>query len=280
MARGAIAALVIAGFSAAAFGGFAVESAPAVQADPLQAAIFPGTCRRPQTTASWDLVELNRPNGRVVRGVPFYSETRLPVDLATLQGEPFAMIVSRTANHPDNAVACGDLNSLTTDDGATMLVGLLEQRSSLHTGVATLTADGNETIVRAFISRARAGGFAIDSGVDSGEGGEEVGATINVTITEDGLIVDQSTIFVDQTVEFVVRNEGEERHEAILEESGALEAPFENADGSQTETEDLAPNEEASFVYTFDRPGIYQIADHIGENFDLGFWAEIEVVEE
>ena len=74
-------------------------------------------------------------------------------------------------------------------------------------------------------------------------------------------------------------NEGRERHEVVLEERGAVEEPLAIDDETQAETEDLAPGEEARFVYTFEDEGAYQLADHIGENFERGLVVELIVAE-
>jgi len=249
----------------------------------LTAAIYPGSCRKPQTTAAYSLTNLTKPaeGSGGVRGLPFVSETTVAVGLPALQSDSFALIVARDANHPDNAVACGDLNRATAEDGAAMFVGLFEQSSSLHTGVATLTAEGEQTIVRVYVARALNGGLGIESPFGGG-GIDQADVTISVAVTieDDELTVDQAQLVVGDVVEFVVINEGDDPHEAILEERGALEVPLENEVDEQTESEDLGPKEEARFIYRFEETGRYQLADHIGDNYDCGLVAEIEVVNE
>lgn len=254
-----------------------------LSAGSLTAAIYPGSCRRPEPTPVYTLNDLTRPDeGSGVRGLPFVSVTELDAALPALQAEPAALIVAREANHPDNAVACGDLNTATTRDGSTMLVGLFEEAGSLHTGIASLTAGGEGTTVEVYVARGLNGGFDLGGRSPFGGADEnpEPTVTVAVTLTDDEVTIDRREIAVGSVVEFVVRNEGEERHEAVLEERDAIEEPLEIDEEAQAETEDLAPDEEATFVYTFDELGSYQIADHIGDNYDDGLVVAIEVIEE
>ena len=280
LALAVVVALAVAGATAGAIGTGRAVAMPAAQAaDPLTAAIYPGSCRKPKTAAAFPLTELSKPQGEVIRGLPFVSETEIETGLPTLQSDPYALIVAQEANHPDSAIACGDLNSVTTDDGSTMLVGLFEQKASLYTGIAVLTASGGKTTVRVYVARALNGGVGIGGGFEDGASEEEVTDTTGVTITDDGLEVDRTEFTVGSTVEFSVTNEGRERHEVVLEERGAVEEPLAIDDETQAETEDLAPGEEARFVYTFEDEGAYQLADHIGENFERGLVVELIVAE-
>jgi plastocyanin len=275
----AVAALALVGGLAGAVGAGRAGARPAVQSAPLTAAIYPGSCRKPKSTAAYPLNELTKPEGDVVRGLPFVSETAIDATLPALQSDPYALIVAHDANHPDNALACGDLNRVTTADGSTMLVGLFEQKSSLYTGIAVLTADGERTTVRVYVARALNGGFGISGPLDDEETDEEVTDAVTVSIDDDELVADRTELTVGSTVEFTVTNEGRDRHEVVLERRGADEEPLATDDGDQAETEDLAPGEAASFVYTFEDEGAYQLADHIGENYRRGFVFEFVVVD-
>lgn len=65
----------------------------------------------------------------------------------------------------------------------------------------------------------------------------------------------------------------------MLEELGGNEEPLEIDAETQAETEDLAPEAEATIRYTFSEAGEYQLADHIGDNFDDGLLTLFAVVE-
>ena len=273
--------------------------------EPLQAAIYPGACVSPGEPVRTALAPLQKPPGEIVRGLPWVLRTEIEIPLAALQADSYAVVVAAGDDLLDTAVACGDLNALTTADGMAMVVGLFERQTSLTTGIAVLTAIGERTEVRVYVARALSGGYPFgntDFGVDSssGEGdagvddgvevdvgvdtdtatGDDAVLTITVRVNEDSLTMDQiAPVFeVGQTVEFRVINDGLERHEAMLEELGGNEEPLEIDDETQAETEDLAPEAEATIRYTFSEPGEFQLADHIGDNFDDGLLAIVTVV--
>ena len=66
-------------------------------------------------------------------------------------------------------------------------------------------------------------------------------------------------------VKFIFENAGNETHEAVLEPAGANDEPFE-ADGKESEVEDVAPGTSATLEWTIDQPGEYQLGCHINEN--------------
>jgi uncharacterized cupredoxin-like copper-binding protein len=275
-----VAALAVAGALVGAVGSGRAGALPALASDPLSAAIYPGSCRRPEDEPVYALSALTQPDEEAIRGLPFVSETELDVALPALQSDSYALVVSHANDDPADAVACGDLNSATTADGSTMLVGMFEHHSSLHTGIAVLTADDEQTMVKVYIARALTDGFGIDVGIGGEDEPEaEVTNAVTVTVTDDELTADTTQLEVGSTVAFTVVNEGDERHEVVLEERGDTERPLEIDDSTQAETEDLAPGEEARFVYTFDDAGAFQLADHIGNHYEEGLVLDLLVVD-
>jgi uncharacterized cupredoxin-like copper-binding protein len=66
-------------------------------------------------------------------------------------------------------------------------------------------------------------------------------------------------------VRFIFENAGNETHEAVLEPAGAVNEPFE-ANGKESEVEDVMPGQTATLEWTIDQPGEYQLGCHITEN--------------
>jgi uncharacterized cupredoxin-like copper-binding protein len=66
-------------------------------------------------------------------------------------------------------------------------------------------------------------------------------------------------------VKFIFDNVGQEKHEAVLEKAGDVDKPFE-ANGKESEVEDVGPGESATLEWTIDQPGQYQLGCHIVEN--------------
>jgi plastocyanin len=66
-------------------------------------------------------------------------------------------------------------------------------------------------------------------------------------------------------VKFIFENAGKEKHEAVLEPAGANDKPFE-ANGKESEVEDVMPGQTATLEWTIDQPGQYQLGCHVNEN--------------
>jgi plastocyanin len=66
-------------------------------------------------------------------------------------------------------------------------------------------------------------------------------------------------------VKFIFENTGKETHEAVLEPAGANDEPFE-ANGKESEVEDVEPGTSKTLEWTIDQPGEYQLGCHINEN--------------
>lgn len=204
-------------------GGFTIPSGGAwsaavaqneAQDEPLRAAIYPGACVQPGEAVRAPLAPLEKPVGEVVRGLPWLSRTEIEMPLAALRADSYALVVAAGDDLLDTAVACGDLNPLTTPDGMVMVVGLFERQSSQTTGIAVLTAIGERTEVRVYVARALGGGYPFgstdfglagssnerdattdDDGVAVGpdmepdSGGDAV-TTITVRVSDDALTID------------------------------------------------------------------------------------------
>jgi plastocyanin len=157
-------------------------------------------------------------------------------------------------------LACGEINSVALPDGS-VSVGLREQNGSTYAGIALLTPNGNQTSIRSFVSGGLSEGLAAE-----GEGDDlPVDDRVDVIVTDEGIEANQTTFTVGSRVEFHVTNEGTEPHEVILELANGDEEPLGDEE-NQAETEDLPQEGTYTFAYTFEEPGDYQLADHIGDN--------------
>jgi hypothetical protein len=228
--------------------------------DSLNLAIYPSSCFTLTGDPVYQLTDATRPTGAKVRALPAFSESTIAASLESLQASPFAIAVTRTGKL-SGLIACGEINSVTLPDGS-VAIGLREQNGSLYAGVAVLTPNGEQTTIRAYVAGALAEGA--DASYDDTED-IPVDDTVSVTVTDTDITADQVTLQSGISVEFIVTNNGSEPHEVMLEEAGADEVPLE-FDGVQAETEDIAEGETVSFIITIDKPGDYQLADHIGDH--------------
>lgn len=243
----------------------------------IGAGIFEGSCQNYDAAPAFELTAPEKPQGEAVRGLPAVSETRIRVRLAALQANPLVIVVFR--GRPEAAVACGVIHTVTSPDGTLLTTGLLEQNRSLYIGVGVIQAEEDGTNVRLYVARGLTGGYGATGSDDDGQDVSDVTDTVTVTVNDEELIADQTEFSVGDTVLFEVLNEGEQRHEVILEERDATEAPLDIDDETQAETEDIAPEGDASFIYTFEDEGEFQIADHIGDHYEEGMVVEIVVTD-
>lgn len=241
--------------------GFGLQPVRAANTLSLSLAIYKGNCFNVAGDPVYELTKLTRKSGTSIRALPAFSESTVDAPLADLQAKPHSIVVTRKGKL-NGTVACGEINTIALADG-TVAVGLREQLGSLYAGIALLTADGNKTQIRAYVGAGLATGDVLDNGADEAP---SVDVTVSVTVDNTEITADQTTFSVGTSVEFIVTNNGTDPHEVMLEPAGADETPLENSDGSQAETEDMAPGDSVSFVYTFTAAGDFQLADHIGSD--------------
>lgn len=97
-------------------------------------------------------------------------------------------------------------------------------------------------------------------------GGQTAGGPteVHVKMSEFKLEMDKTSIPAGP-VKFVFENAGQVTHEAVLEPAGANDEPFE-ANGKESEVEDVMPGQTATLEWTIDQPGEYQLGCHINNN--------------
>jgi len=95
---------------------------------------------------------------------------------------------------------------------------------------------------------------------------------VHVKMTEFEFQMDKTSIPAGP-VKFIFDNAGKETHEAVLEPAGANDEPFSDADGKESEVEDVEVGTSKTLEWTLE-PGEYQLGCHINENgedhFELG----------
>ena len=87
---------------------------------------------------------------------------------------------------------------------------------------------------------------------------------VHVKMTDFKFEMDKTSIPAGP-VKFIFENAGKETHEAVLEPAGANDEPFE-ADGKESEVEDVEPGTSKTLEWTIDQPGDCQLGCHINEN--------------
>jgi uncharacterized cupredoxin-like copper-binding protein len=87
---------------------------------------------------------------------------------------------------------------------------------------------------------------------------------VHVKLTEYKVELDKTTIPAGP-VKFVIENAGQDTHELVLEPAGVDDKPLE-ANGKESEAEDIKAGTSTSFEWTIDKPGEYQLACHIKED--------------
>lgn len=108
-------------------------------------------------------------------------------------------------------------------------------------------------------------------------GADATAQTLDVTLAEFSVAVSPATVKAGQPITFAVTNAGAETHEMVLEKAGDDDVPLE-ADGVESEIEDILPGATAEMVWTITEPGTYQLACHIPDHFEKGMVTTLEVV--
>lgn len=86
-----------------------------------------------------------------------------------------------------------------------------------------------------------------------------------------------TTLIAGQPYHFMVTNKGLTTHELVIEPLGANDEPME-ANGKESEVEDIAKGETKDFTWTIDKPGDYQFVCYVADHKEHGMLVPFTVV--
>lgn len=157
--------LVAAGlFVAGGLGGTAQEATPAGTGHDHPVHIHLGSCDALDPNPTYVLTDITLPSGSTAQGdgpaaIPVEeSVTTVDATLDDLRTGGYAINAHESVENIGTYIACGNLTSSSTGD--TLAVGLGELNDSGHSGIAILTANGDQTDVHLYLAEGLAGGAA------------------------------------------------------------------------------------------------------------------------
>ncbi len=119
---------------------------------PFPAFVIGGTCDNLRPATTFNLIDAGAEESSSASGAAIsvvQSTTSLRLDLQDLVSSDHALVV-RASSTDDTIIACGNLGDAADSD--VLAVGLAEANLSGYAGVATLTANGAETIINVFLA--------------------------------------------------------------------------------------------------------------------------------
>lgn len=149
---------------AGAFGAAAQEATPATAAIAHPVHIHLGSCDNLDPNPTYVLTDITAPAGAAAESsgpaaTPVEeSVTTVDATLADLRTGGYAINAHESVENIGTYIACGNLTSAATGD--TLAVGLGELNDSGYTGIAVLTANGDQTDVHLYLAQGLAGGAA------------------------------------------------------------------------------------------------------------------------
>ena len=87
---------------------------------------------------------------------------------------------------------------------------------------------------------------------------------VHVKLSEFKVEMDKTSIPAGP-VKFIIDNVGALEHEVVLEPAGVNDEPFE-ANGKESEAEEIEPGKSATLEWTIDKAGQYQLACHVNKD--------------
>ncbi|MBI3764348.1 MAG: hypothetical protein HY260_21110 [Chloroflexi bacterium] len=99
---------------------------------------------------------------------------------------------------------------------------------------------------------------------------------VTVTLTDFNVAASAASVPVNTPIKFVVTNKGAVEHELILQPRGADDQPLE-ANGRESEVEDIEPGETKALEWTVTAAGDYQLACYEPGHFEQGMHTDFTV---
>ncbi len=118
--------------------------ASAVQLEPVQAAIHPGTCAEPEPEPAHALEAFDRESGPGESTAPLSSFSELPIGLDNLLESPHAVLVT-VGGDLGATLACGEIEDVS--GGVILAIELVAQNGSGVSGLGLILDDGTVTRV-------------------------------------------------------------------------------------------------------------------------------------
>ena len=102
--------------------------------------------------------------------------------------------------------------------------------------------------------------------------------TADVTVTLQDFTIEAlpASAPANTPIRFTVTNNGTVTHEVVLQLKGSNDEPLE-ADGKESEVEDVEPGQTKTFEWTVTEAGDYQLACYEPEHFEKGMFTDFTV---
>ena len=199
------------------------------------------------------------------------SVTTVPLPLADIIAGGHAINVHKSADEIGEYIACGDIGGIMLGESDLPIV-LSELNNSGYSGMAHLTDNGDgTTTVTVYLSMSsqEEEAMATPAAESSPAAVEATGRAVSVILGDFFIRTGNPVLKAGETYTFVATNTGQAVHELIIEPAGALDEPLE-ANGMESEIEDILPGTTQSITWTFDEPGEYQLSCHLPGHFEAG----------
>jgi plastocyanin len=226
-----------------AVSGAAQEATPAATGHDHPAHIHLGTCTNLDPNPTYMLTDVTAPADAAgttdeAAAIPVEeSVTTVHAALPDLRSGGYAINIHQSVEDIGTYIACGNLTS--AGDGDTLVVGLGELNSSGHSGIAVLTAQGDQTDVHVYLTEDLAASGATTASASAGAATPAAATSVEIH----DLAFDPATIEIPVGSSVTWTNDDSVPHTATAQDRAALQSGT------------IQPGE--SFSQTFDTPGTY-----------------------
>ena len=232
-------------FVVGGLGGAAQDATPAATGHDHPVHIHLGSCDTLDPNPTFMLTDITAPTEAATESsgpvaIPVEeSVTTVDATLDDLRTGGYAINAHESVENIGTYIACGNLTSAATGD--TLAVGLGELNDSGHTGIALLTANGDQTDVHIYLAEGLAGSAAMQAATAPAATADAAADAVQVDIKDLAFVPAQITVPVGGTVTWTnddtVPHTATAKDRAVLQ-SGTLE-------------------QGATYSQTFDTPGTF-----------------------